>query len=117
MDLEQSNADLEKEIEKWKSQDSIYVNDIDDCARHFYNCGAAQTVNAAVEGWVARDLDGSLWFHYHKPHLENELEQTWWGSSDNSFRLYEPIHPGFENVTFEGGPIKTKLIIVKEEEK
>lgn len=69
----------------------------------------------AVEGWVARDLDGSLWFHYHEPHLENEIEKTWWGSSDNSFELYEPNHPGFENVTFDGGPVKVKLVVIKED--
>ena len=39
-------------------------------------------------GYVARALDGSLWFHYCKPHLENEIEKEWWGSNDKTFKIY-----------------------------
>ena len=64
-----------------------------------------------IKGWVARDKDDSLWFHYSKPHLENEIEKTWWGSSDDSFEIYDFNHSGFEDVTFDDGPIEVELTI------
>lgn len=62
-----------------------------------------------IKGWVARDKDGSLWFHYNEPHLENEIEKTWWGSSDSSFEIFDFIFPEYKDVTFEGGPVKVEL--------
>ena len=29
-----------------------------------------------IEGYVARDNDDSLWFHFTKPHRENDIEKT-----------------------------------------
>ena len=62
-------------------------------------------------GYVARDLDGSLWFHYCKPHLENEIEKEWWGSDDKTFRIYDWDFPEFKDLKFEDEPIKVEFNI------
>lgn len=66
-----------------------------------------------IKGYVARDKDGSLWFHYRRPHKENDIEKTWWGSNDKSFRIYDFDFPEFEDVTWEGGPKKVELTLVR----
>ena len=58
---------------------------------------------------VARDPDGSLWFHYKEPHLMTS-ETQWWESNDMAFQLYDS-YTDFRNVTFEGGPVEIKLTL------
>jgi hypothetical protein len=60
-------------------------------------------------GWVARDPDGSIWFHYKKPHLMTS-ETQWWESNDMAFQLYDS-YTDFRNVTFEMGPMEIKLTL------
>ena len=64
-----------------------------------------------LKGYVARDKDGSLWFHYCRPHRENDIEKTWWGSNDKSFRIYDFDFPEFNDLTWEGKPCKVELKI------
>ena len=64
-----------------------------------------------IDGYVARDISGSLWFHYRKPHIENDIEPTWWGSNDKSFEIYDFDFPDYKDVTFEGGPVEVELTL------
>lgn len=64
-----------------------------------------------IQGYVARDKNESLWFHYSKPHLENDIEKTWWGSNDKSFEIFDFDFPEYRDVTFEGGPVEVKLTL------
>ena len=63
------------------------------------------------KGYVARDKDNSLWFHYKKPKRENDIEKTWWGSNDKSFRIYDFDFPEFADLTWEGKPVKVEFEI------
>ena len=92
-------------------------------ARFFYEYGRKETKEieksdgvALVKGYVARDLDNSLWFHFTKPHLENDIELTWWGSTDSSFEIYDHTFPQFKDVTFRGGPVKVEFYMKRIEE-
>ena len=29
-----------------------------------------------IKGYVARDKNGDIWFHYYKPKRENDIEKT-----------------------------------------
>ena len=91
-------------------------------ARFFYEYGRKEVGEVTpdgfvlVKGYVARDSDNSLWFHYFKPHLENEIDLTWWGSSDSTFEIYDKDFPQFKDVTFRGGPVKVELYMKRVEE-
>ena len=62
-----------------------------------------------LHGWIARDMDGSLWFHYIKPHRENDIEKTWWGSNDIAMLLDDDtLYP---ELTWEDNPYEVELII------
>ena len=69
-----------------------------------------------MKGYVARDKDGSLWFHYEKPHLENDIEKTWWGSNDKSFEIFRWDFPEFDDLTFDGGPVEVEMSIKRKRE-
>ena len=64
-----------------------------------------------IEGYIARDKDDSLWFHYSEPHRENPIEKTWWGSNDKAFRIYDFDFPEYKDLTWEGGPVKVELTL------
>ena len=64
-----------------------------------------------IEGWIARDEDKSLWFHYVKPKRENEIEKTWWGSNDKTFRIYDWDFPQFKDLKWEDEPRKVLITI------
>lgn len=64
-------------------------------------------------GYVARDLDGSLWFHYIMPHRENDIKKTWWGSNDKAFEIFDSDFPGFENLTWKDAPVRVGFNIHK----
>jgi hypothetical protein len=51
-----------------------------------------------IKGFVARDKNGDIWFHYYKPKRENDLEKTWWGSSDKQFRIYDFDFPEYKDL-------------------
>ena len=71
-------------------------------------------MSKTFKGYVARDLDGSIWFHYRKPHRENDIEKTWWGSNDKSFRIYDFDFPQFKDLTWEGEPCEVELTIKRQ---
>ena len=65
-----------------------------------------------IKGYVARDNDGSIWFHYTKPHRENDIEKTWWGSNDKSFEIYDFDFPEYADLTWEESePVEVELTL------
>ena len=67
---------------------------------------------ASINGYVARDEDGTLRFCYHKPKRENQIEQTWWGSCDADFDIWnEDLEKPFEDLTWDDEPVEVTLTI------
>ena len=67
---------------------------------------------ASIKGYVARDKDGTLRFCYHKPKRENQVEQTWWGSCDADFDIWnEALEKPFEDLTWDDEPVEVTLVI------
>ena len=64
-----------------------------------------------MKGYVARDKDGTLWFHYVEPHRENDIKETWWGSNDKEFRIFDFDFPEFKDLTWEGEPVEVEFNI------
>lgn len=64
-----------------------------------------------LKGYVARDKDESLWFHFRKPRRMNGIMKTWWGSNDKTFRVYDFDFPQFKDLTWEGEPCEVELTI------
>ena len=65
-----------------------------------------------IKGYVARDKDGSIWFHYTKPHRENDIEKTWWGSNDKSFEINDFDFPEYADLTWEESePVEVELTL------
>ena len=68
---------------------------------------------STINGYVARDKDGTLGFCYYKPHRENEIEQTWWGSCDADFDIWnETLEEPFKDLTWEDEPVEVTLSLV-----
>ena len=69
-------------------------------------------MKATIKGYVARDLDGTLRFCYHKPRRENEIEKTWWGSCDADFDIYDDtLDSLFKDLTWDDEPVEVELTI------
>ena len=68
-------------------------------------------MSKTFKGYIARDKNGSLWFHYVKPRRENDIEKTWWGSNDKMFQIFDFDFPQFKDLTWEGTPCKVELTI------
>ena len=67
---------------------------------------------ATIKGYIARDLDGTLRFCYHKPRRENEIEKTWWGSCDADFDIYDDtLDSLFKDLTWDDEPVEVELTI------
>jgi hypothetical protein len=65
---------------------------------------------STINGYVARDKDGTLRFCYHKPKRENEIEQTWWGSCDADFDIWnDTLEEQFKDLTWEDEPVEVIL--------
>ena len=60
-------------------------------------------------GYIARDKDGSLYFHYTFPVKDDDRE--WWWSDDDSFELKREFFPEFSNITYNNNPVKVELNI------
>ena len=68
---------------------------------------------STINGYVARDKDGTLRFCYHKPHRENQIEQTWWGSCDADFDIWnETLEESFKDLTWEDEPVEVVLSLI-----
>ena len=68
---------------------------------------------STINGYVARDKDGTLRFCYHKPRRENQIEQTWWGSCDADFDIWnETLEEPFKDLTWEDEPVEVTLSLV-----
>lgn len=67
---------------------------------------------SVIKGYIGRNKDNTLQFCYHKPRRENEIEQTWWGSCDADFTIYDDaVDAQFKDLTWEDEPVKVELII------
>ena len=66
-----------------------------------------------MKGYITKDKDNSLWFHYIEPHRMNDIEETWWGSNDWSFELDPEKFPEFDNLKWEDEPVEVELTITK----
>lgn len=65
---------------------------------------------STINGYVARDKDGTLRFCYHKPRRENQIEQTWWGSCDADFDIWnDTLEEPFKDLTWEDEPVEVVL--------
>ena len=63
---------------------------------------------STINGYVARDKDGTLRFCYHKP------QQTWWGSCDADFDIWnETLEESFKDLTWEDEPVEVILTLNK----
>ena len=60
-------------------------------------------------GYVSKDKDGSLYFHYTLPVRDEDNE--WWWSDDDALFLKTNIFPEFDNITYDDEPIKVELNI------
>lgn len=72
---------------------------------------AVEIALCSINGYVARDKDGSLWFHYKEPHKENDIEETWWGSNDKTFEIFDSDFPQFKDLRWPQEPVKVQLTI------
>ena len=68
---------------------------------------------STINGYVARDKDGTLRFCYHKPRRENQVEQTWWGSCDADFDIWnDTLEEQFKDLTWEDEPVEVILSLI-----
>ena len=65
-----------------------------------------------IHGWIGRDKDGTLRFCYYRPRRENQIEQTWWGSCDADFDIYDDtLEAPFKDLTWDDEPVEVTLEI------
>jgi hypothetical protein len=67
-----------------------------------------------IRGYVARDNDGSIWFHYTKPHRENDIaiDLLGWGSNDKTFEINDFDFPEYADLTWEESePVEVELTL------
>lgn len=57
-------------------------------------------------GYVTKDLDGALYFHYNMPERDDENE--WWWSDTNSFNLVGDFKE-FDTLTYYDDPVKVEF--------
>jgi hypothetical protein len=59
-----------------------------------------------MKGYLARDLNGSLWFHYVKPHrVEAAVNYMYWESNERSFQISDDDFPEFKKLKWQDKPI------------
>lgn len=67
-----------------------------------------------MKGYVARDLNESLWFHYTKPKRAKALErEMYWESDDKSFQIHDSDFPEFKDLKWQDKPIAVGFDIHK----
>ena len=70
-----------------------------------------------MKGFVARDLNGSLWFHYIKPCRAKTLgKEYFWESDEKCFQIYEDDFPNFpelKKLRWQDAPIEVGFCIHK----
>jgi len=67
-----------------------------------------------MTGYVARDLNTSLWFHFSKPKRKEVLTTVmFWESDDKAFQIYDSDFPEFKNLKWEDKPVKVEFNIHK----
>ena len=65
-------------------------------------------------GYVARDLNGSLWFHYEKPKRKEGLgRDMYWESNDKTFQVYDSDFPEFKELKWTDSPMRVGMNIHK----
>ena len=70
------------------------------------------TKEATIKGYVGCDKDGTLRFCHHKPTRQNEIEQTWWGSCDADFDIWNHnLRELFKDLTWDDEPVEVELTL------
>jgi hypothetical protein len=65
-------------------------------------------------GYVARDLNESLWFHYFKPKRKEVLAKTmFWESDERAFQIYDTDFPEFKDLKWKDKPIRVGFNVHK----
>lgn len=63
-------------------------------------------------GYVARDLNGSLWFHYTKPKRKEAAgRMMYWCSDEKTFQIHDSDFPEFKNLKWQNNPVRVKFQI------
>lgn len=57
-------------------------------------------------GYVARDLDETLWFHYIKPYRIVKNNDGWWLSNERTFKISDNDFPAFKSLAWKDKPIR-----------
>lgn len=67
-----------------------------------------------MKGYVARDLNESLWFHYIKPHRKEALDRMmYWESDERCFQISDNDFPEFKSLKWQDKPITVGFNIHK----
>lgn len=62
-----------------------------------------------MKAWIARDRDGRLYIHSHKPYLVNkQFEFPFWHNEDENWLRCRDTD--FPEVTFENSPVEVEII-------
>lgn len=109
-------VDLEDEISNFIEMVDARTNgrwceeDIIECARHFYELGQCSSGNTLkIKGWVAREIDGSLWLFNEKPKKREHKDggEAWFGFG------FFPLENLYPELSCKDDPIEVELTIKK----
>ena len=65
-------------------------------------------------GYVARDLNESLWFHYSKPHRKGVVgRMMYWDSDEKCFQIHDDDFPEFKDLKWQDKPVRVGFQIHK----
>ena len=64
-------------------------------------------------GYIARDENKSLWFHYVKPHRQKACELGYWESDERVFQVYDSDFPEFKELKWQDNPARVGFQIHK----
>ena len=62
-----------------------------------------------VTGYVARDENDTLWFHFRRPRRTIDV----WESTDDNFYIPEEYFPDFIGLEWKDKPVKVEISIEK----
>ena len=67
-----------------------------------------------MKGYLARDLNGSIWFHYVKPHRAKvAVNYMYWESNERCFQIFDDDFPEFKNLSWKDAPVAVGFNIHK----
>ena len=76
----------------------------------------AKAQGPSIKGWVARDEDETLWFHYNKPHkarVQDSYVSNWIWNSVGHFRQLDSkqVLAMFKDLQWEDDPVEVEITI------